>query len=144
MTTPDQSPQYTPPPRGGGGGSWLDEISAWAAAAGEAAAAPAGGYSFEPDELISIAREWDDLAAGYERDIRYADQLCTVEGPGAEYASGDNAQLVRQSGQTLRSTLQERIDYCHAQAKKFRAAAGHYAEAEADAGAEIGKQGGSL
>ncbi|MFI6024119.1 hypothetical protein [Amycolatopsis magusensis] len=106
--------------------------------------APAGGYSFEPAELESIAREWEDLAAAYQMDIRVAEQLAAAEGPGAEYASGDNAQLVRQSGLTLRSALHDRVDYCRAQADKFRTAAGRYAEADTGAGTEIGNQGGSL
>ncbi|QFU94131.1 hypothetical protein [Amycolatopsis sp. YIM 10] len=145
MTTPDQSPHYAPPTSGGdGGGSWFDQIADWAKAAETAASAPVGGYSFEPAELTSIAREWDDLAMAYERDTLQAKVLAQTQGPGAEYASGDNAQLVRQSGETLLTALNDRIDYCRSQAEKFRAAAGHYAQADTDAGAEIGNQGGSL
>ncbi|MBP2180309.1 hypothetical protein [Amycolatopsis magusensis] len=144
MTTPDNPPQYTPPTPVGSGDSWLSHITDWANAAGAAAGAPAGGYSFEPAELNNIAREWDDLAASYEFDRASADVLARTEGPGSEYASGDNAQLVRQSGTTLLQTLQDRIDYCRSQADKFRSAAGRYAEAEADAGTEVSNQGGSL
>ncbi|QFU94116.1 hypothetical protein [Amycolatopsis sp. YIM 10] len=147
MTTPDQPPGYTPP----GSGGFLDqlgeavgELGKLAQATGASAGAPSGGYSFEPDQLIDIAREWDDLADGYVEDMEHADILARVEGPGAEYASGDNAQLVRQSGEALLSALRDRVDYCRAQAEKFRSAAGQYAEAEASAGDEIGKQGGSL
>ncbi|MFI6024141.1 hypothetical protein [Amycolatopsis magusensis] len=51
---------------------------------------------------------------------------------------------MRQSGEALLSALQNRIDYCRAQAEKFRTAAGQYAEADASAGEQIGNQGGSL
>ncbi|MBN6036183.1 hypothetical protein [Amycolatopsis sp. 195334CR] len=144
MTTPDQSPQYTPPTSGDGGGSWFDHIADWAKAADSAASAPAGGYAFEPAELITIAREWDDLAAAYKRDKMQAWTLAQAQGPGAEYASGDHAQLVRQSGETLLSALDDRIEYCLSQAEKFRTAAGSYAQADTEAGAEISNQGGTL
>ena len=147
MTTPDQPPQYTPP---GNGAFWdqlgeaVGDLGKLAQATGASAAAPSGGYSFEPAELIDIARSWDELAAAYKTDMEDAEVLARTEGPGAEYASGDNAQLVRQSGETLLSALQARVDYCQVQAEKFRKAAGQYAEAEASAGDQIGDQGGSL
>ena len=146
MTTPDQ-PQYTPP---GNGAFWdqlgeaAGDLGKLAQATGASAGAPSGGYSFEPDQLIAIARDWDDLAEAYKTDMAQAYRLARAEGPGAEYASGDNAQLVRQSGEALLSALRGRVDYCKAQAEKFRAAAGQYAEAEASAGDQIGNQGGSL
>ncbi|WP_162788682.1 hypothetical protein [Amycolatopsis albispora] len=142
MTTPD-----TPP----GSGGFLDQLGdavgdlgKLAHATGSSAGAPSGGYSFEPDQLNEIAREWDDLAEAYTGDILLAERLARVEGPGAEYASGDNALCVRQSGEALLSALWSRIEYCRSQAEKFRAAAGQYAEAEASAGDQIGNQGGSL
>ncbi|MGC7093832.1 hypothetical protein ACPZ19_04115 [Amycolatopsis lurida] len=142
MTAPDQPP---------GSGGFLDqlgeaagELGNLAHATGASAVVPPGGYSFEPDQLIDIAQEWESLADAYEADILLAKRLTRVEGPGAEYASGDNAQVVRQSGEALVSALGDRVDYCRAQAEKFRSAAGQYAEAEASAGDEIGNQGGSL
>ncbi|MBN6036198.1 hypothetical protein [Amycolatopsis sp. 195334CR] len=146
MSAPDQPPAYTPP-----GGGFLDQLGEsvgqlgkLAHATGGAANAPAGGYSFEPEQLLEIAREWDELADGYMADMEHAEVLARVEGPGAEYASGDNAQLVCRSGEALLSALRGRVDYCRAQAEKFRAAAGQYAEAESSAGDQIGNQGGSL
>ncbi|MGC7093817.1 hypothetical protein ACPZ19_04040 [Amycolatopsis lurida] len=147
MTTPDQSPQYTPSASGGFFdqiGETAGKLGKLAQATGASADAPSGGYSFEPDQLIDIARDWDDLALAYERDMEQARVIARTEGPGAEYASGDNARLVRESGEALLSSLQDRVAYCRSQAEKFRAAAGQYAEADASAGDQIGNQGGSL
>ncbi|MGA6163480.1 hypothetical protein [Amycolatopsis magusensis] len=147
MTAPDQPLRYMP--LGSGGfldrvGDAVGDLGSLAYATGVSANAPSGGYSFEPDQLVGIARDWDDLAVAYERDMDKARQLMRAEGPGAEYASGDNAQFVRRSGEALLSALQNRVDYCRAQAGKFRTAAGQYAEADAGAEEQIGDQGGSL
>ncbi|MFI6024140.1 hypothetical protein [Amycolatopsis magusensis] len=87
MTTPDRPPQY--PPLGSGGfldqvGDAVGNLGSLAYATGTSANVPAGGYSFEPDQLVEIARDWGGLAVAYERDMDKARQLARAEGPGAE------------------------------------------------------------
>ncbi|MCR6488182.1 hypothetical protein M8542_35675 [Amycolatopsis sp. OK19-0408] len=103
-------------------------------------AAEAGGAGFEYDEatLHSLAREWRDLANEFRNDIKNAEAIARTQGPGLDYASEQNAKLVRSSGQTLADTLQQRADYCDSMADKFAAALGKYATAEDTHATEIG------
>jgi hypothetical protein len=105
-----------------------------------------GGAGFEYDEetLHELVREWNDLANEFEDDLQRARLIATAEGPGLEYASCGNAELVRQSGSVLTTTLHERASYCRAMAEKFRTALGKYASAEDAQSTEIKKAGGSL
>ncbi|MGC7093649.1 hypothetical protein ACPZ19_03185 [Amycolatopsis lurida] len=146
MVAPDQ-PRYTPAASGG----FFDQLGAnaeglakLAYATGEALAAPPGGYSFSPDLLVSIAKKWDDLANLFEGGLEDAQTIASTQGPGAEYASGGNAERIRGTGEALMATLVARRDYCWAQAEKFRAAAGSYGEAEARAKEDIEQQDGTL
>ena len=113
---------------------------------GSASAAGAGGAGFEYDEatLHELVREWNDLANEFQDDLSRARVIATTEGPGLEYASGGNAELIRQSGSALTTTLYERAAYCRAMAAKFRVALGKYATAEETHSTEIKRAGGSL
>src|SRR3954466_13645868 len=92
----------------------------------------ASGSGFEYDEatLRELMHEWNDLANEFADDLSRARALATVDGPGLEYASLGNAELVRQSGSALTTTLEERESYCRAMAAKFQVALGKYAAAE--------------
>ncbi len=88
--------------------------------------------------------EWNDLANEFADDLSRARTIATAEGPGLEYASDGNAELIRQSGTALISTLEERESYCRAMAVKFQTALGKYAAAEDAHSTEINQSGGSL
>uniref|UniRef100_UPI000A396003 hypothetical protein n=1 Tax=Amycolatopsis kentuckyensis TaxID=218823 RepID=UPI000A396003 len=105
-----------------------------------------GGAGFEYDEetLRELMHEWNDLANEFEDDLSRARLIATAEGPGLEYASGGNAELIRQSGSALTTTLYERASFCRAMAAKFEAALGKYATAEDRNSTEIKRAGGSL
>lgn len=89
-------------------------------------------------------REWSDLANEFQDDLSRARLIATAEGPGLEYASGGNAELIRQSGSALTTTLYERAAFCRSMAAKFEAAMGKYATAEDRHSTEIKRAGGSL
>ncbi|GAB3493636.1 hypothetical protein [Amycolatopsis cihanbeyliensis] len=133
---------YIPPPSIGGaqrgGLEWL-AAGVVAGATGHAASGP--GFKYSREQLETIAQKWEDLADRYQEDKIDARIMTQAQGPGVEYASQDNAALLRTSGETLLTTLDERVQYCRAQVKKCRAALGQYEAAEDEHEAEINKQG---
>jgi hypothetical protein len=106
----------------------------------------ASGSGFEYDEatLRELMHEWNDLANEFADDLSRARALATVDGPGLEYASRGNAELIRQSGSALSTTLEQRESYCRAMAAKFQTALGKYAAAEDTHSTQINQTGGSL
>jgi hypothetical protein len=88
--------------------------------------------------------DWNDLANEFASDMNAARIIAMTEGPGLEYASGGNAELIRQSGSALTTTLQEREYFCRAMAERFQTALGKYAVAEDTHSTEIKQTGGSL
>jgi hypothetical protein len=102
------------------------------------------GYRYDEASLHELAREWNDLANEFARDLSYAIWLQRAQGPGAEYASGGNAELVRASGDALHATLTAREEYCRSMATKFQTALGKYATAEDTHTRDLNQTGGSL
>lgn len=102
------------------------------------------GYAFTREQLTSIARKWDALADRFERCERYALVMVEVEGPGAEYASINNADKIRESGVALTETLHRRVSYCRSMAEKFRSALTSYDGAEGDTTTTVHRSTGSL
>ncbi|GAB3479719.1 hypothetical protein [Amycolatopsis cihanbeyliensis] len=109
---------------------------------GGAAGGP--GFEYSLDQLRTLKAKWEDLAEAFRADQDHAINIAEAEGPGAEFASEENATMVRNTGMALLGTLKEREDYCWAQAEKFEAAMGQYAANEDDTAAEINKKGGSF
>jgi hypothetical protein len=100
----------------------------------------AGGSGFQYDEatLHELVKEWRELADDFRADFAQAEALVRAKGPGLEYASGNNAELIRASGTSLSDTLQERARYCDAMVAKYVAALGKYTTAEEAHATEIG------
>lgn len=114
------------------------------ARAGSYGGGAGGGFSYDEETLRELMREWNDLANEFADDMNMARAIATAEGPGLEYASGGNAELIRASGAALISTLQNRETYCRAMAAKFQTALRKYAAAEDAHSIEINQAGGSL
>lgn len=100
----------------------------------------AGGAGFKYDEatLHELVKEWRELADEFRADFAQAEALVRAKGPGLEYASGNNAELIRASGTSLSETLQARARYCESMVAKYVAALGKYATAEEAHATEIG------
>ncbi len=135
-----EGPVYNP------GGDWQLPGPNGVPVAGAYGGGGDGGAGFEYDEetLRELMHEWNDLANEFEDDANMARAIATAEGPGLEYASGGNAELVRASGAALISTLQSRETYCRAMAAKFQTALRKYAATEDTHSTEISQAGGSL
>lgn len=102
------------------------------------------GFAYDEATLRELMHEWNDLANEFASDVNAARLIAITEGPGVEYASLGNAELIRQSGSALTTTLEEREAHCRAMAAKFQAALGKYASAEDAHSTEIKQTGGSL
>ncbi|UOX86706.1 hypothetical protein MUY14_33905 [Amycolatopsis sp. FBCC-B4732] len=102
------------------------------------------GFSYDEATLRELVREWNELANEFASDLNAARLIAITDGPGLEYASEGNAELIRQSGSALTTTLEEREAYCRAMAGKFQAALGKYATAEDTHSTSIKGTGGSL
>lgn len=79
-----------------------------------------GSFAYTPDQLRDLAKEWTELALDYDRSAPEARRLAKVEGPGTEFASQSHASVVRRTGEAYRRSLEEKRDYCLAQAQKFQ------------------------
>lgn len=122
-----------------------DGIAAGAAHGGVINAKTTGpGYAFTEEQLQAIARKWEELADRFREGQRDARAIAEAKGPGAEYASEDNAQLVRTSGHALLDTLIAREKFCREQVEKTRAAMGSYVNAEDDAADDVTSQEGKF
>lgn len=100
------------------------------------------GFEYDEATLHDLAKQWSDLAGEFQDDLVQAQRIARAKGPGLEYASGGNAELVRASGDALSSTLKQRIQYCQDMSDKYVAALGKYATAEDRHATEISKQAG--
>ena len=90
------------------------------------AAAARGSFSFDPDELQSLIRKWEDLADSYLASTRTAREMVTIEGPGLDFASEAHAEVANKSGASYAAYLQHNYDYCLKQAELFQAALDDY------------------
>ncbi|RSN66225.1 hypothetical protein DMH01_07060 [Amycolatopsis sp. WAC 04182] len=99
-----------------------------------------GGFKYDEATLHELVKEWRDLAAEYLKDLADAEFIANAQPPGVEYASGDNAQLIRSSGDALTTALKERAAYCENMAAKYVSALGKYATAEERATEDINQQ----
>ncbi|MEV5714434.1 hypothetical protein AB0L41_11085 [Amycolatopsis mediterranei] len=135
-----EGPVYDP------GGDWQLPGPNGVRGAGSYGGGDGAGAGFEYDEetLRELMHEWNDLANEFADDANAARVIATAEGPGLEYASGGNAELVRASGAALISTLQSRETYCRAMAARFQTALSKYATTEEAHSTEIHQAGGSL
>ncbi|WP_436494421.1 hypothetical protein [Actinokineospora sp. HUAS TT18] len=85
-----------------------------------------GKFSFKPDEIEAIVKDWVTLAEGYEDSRARSQEMVVVNGPGAEVASEMHASTARISGQAYLDSLNDKVEYCYSQAQKFQDALSDY------------------
>ena len=118
------------------------QAGTYGAPAGTGASGP--GFKYDRATLQELADDWKSLADEFRSDLAKANVIAGARGPGKEYASGGNAEMVRTSGSALVTTLFERQQYCREMANRFVTALGKYARAEDTHSTEIKQTGGSL
>jgi len=102
------------------------------------------GFKYDRATLEQLAKDWNDMANEFSDDLVFATAIQRAKGPGLEYASGGNADMINASGNALYSTLMARKEYCRSMAAKFQAALGKYATTEETHTTDIKQTGGSL
>ncbi|MEU9690965.1 hypothetical protein [Amycolatopsis japonica] len=139
MAVPEGSPVYEP------GLRW-SEVDRFGPTGGSYGTPVAEGAGFAYDEatLHELVTEWTDLSREYRNDLHEAQVIAVAQPPGLEYASGDNAEITRKSGEALVQALTERIAYCEKMATKYVTALGKYATAEEQAKITIDQQSESI
>jgi hypothetical protein len=137
-----QPPVYDPNTRRAPAHLITPHAGTYGSTAGIGASGP--GFKYDRATLEQLKTDWNDMANEFAEDRLRADVIGRTEGPGLEYASGGNAELVRSSGKALLATLTEREQYCRTMANKFRTALGNYASAEDTHSTKIKQTGGSL
>ncbi|RSN19008.1 hypothetical protein DMC63_16355 [Streptomyces sp. WAC 05977] len=135
MAVPEGSPTYEP------GLRW-SEVDRFRPSGGSYGTPVAQGAGFKYDEatLHELVKEWTDLAKEYQDDRFDAELIAVAQPPGREYASGDNAEITRQSGRALMEALDQRVAYCENMAAKYVAALGKYASEDERAASAVNQQ----
>jgi hypothetical protein len=90
------------------------------------AAAARGSFSFDPDELQSLIRKWEELAQSYDDSSVEAELMCRIKAPGDDFASKGHAAVANTSGNSYLAYLRHNRDYCNDQAQLFQAALNDY------------------
>src|SRR5699024_2929458 len=92
----------------------LDAGAAAGAVGGQASTGGgSGGYVFSREEIDGVIKQWEDLRDELEADLREANIIADVDGPGREFASGDFESAAHSSGRTLRNQMVRMRDYAN-------------------------------
>lgn len=101
------------------------------------------GFAFSAEELERIRAGWDGLFESYGSALGQAAVLIEVNrGPGNEYASENNAKLIKSFGEKLVAALEERARHCSRMTELLRETLGSYAVTEHDATERVTHEGG--
>lgn len=98
-----------------------------------------GTFSFDPDELQSLIKKWEDLADSYEQSALNADSVIRIKGPGDDFASKAHAKSANTSGQSYLDYLEHNRRYCLTQAQAFQSALNEYLGVDDDNATEFNK-----
>jgi hypothetical protein len=82
-------------------------------------AGSAGRFSFSPDEIRAIVKEWKELAVEYQLSIKRAEGWQAARASGVEWVSECHAAKTCSSGNRYLDSLEEKYGYCLKQAVKF-------------------------
>lgn len=134
---------YVPPPREPGRGTSRSAPDHTQASAKEPGYDR--GFAFSAEELTRLRAGWDTLFENYGSALGQAAVLIEVNrGPGEEYASENNAQLIKSFGEKLVVALEERAQHCSRMTQVLRETLGSYAMAENDAVERVTRESGML
>ena len=89
-----------------------------------------GQFSYAPDEMKQVVKNWIELANSYDQSLRNCDIIVQVLPPAEDFASTAFAKAANSSGRSYMAYLQHNRDYCLEQAQLFQDALDDYLGAE--------------
>jgi hypothetical protein len=105
------------------------------------AAAARGSFSFDPDELQSLIRKWEELADSYRDSLAVSEVMALIDPAGDDFASKAHATAANTSGKSYLTYLDHNWKYCRDQAQLFKNALNDYLGVEDNNKSKIDKSG---
>ncbi|MFC4858930.1 hypothetical protein [Actinophytocola glycyrrhizae] len=105
------------------------------------AAQAQGTFSFDPDDLRSLIKKWQELADSYENSIYRADSMTRIDPPGGDFASESYVKVAIASGNSYIEYLRHNQQYCSRQAQLFQDALDDYLGVEQTNVTEVNESG---
>jgi hypothetical protein len=114
---------------------------AWKQTAADLQPSSSGGhFVYDKQQMHAIAQKWDELAQHYANSNRDAIWMGLVRGPGDEYASKGHALDANMSGGAYSDSIIACMEYCSAQAAKYREVLGEVVNADDDGHRKLQQQ----
>jgi hypothetical protein len=98
-----------------------------------------GQYTFDPDQIRQVIKNWTDLATSYATSWRQARPMTNVAPPGNEFVSESFAAKANWSGESYIAYCQRNTDICVREAQRYQDALDAYLGAEDRTIIELGK-----
>lgn len=89
-----------------------------------------GTFTFDPDTIAQVVKNWKDLADSYNDSLRSADPMVRVAPPGDEFVSESFAEKANASGNSYLAYCEHNRDICLREAQRYQDALDTYLGAE--------------
>jgi hypothetical protein len=98
-----------------------------------------GGYTFDPDTIKQVIKNWVELANSYAQSAAEARPMARIGPPGDEFVSKSFADKANASGESYISYCIHNADICTHEAQRYQDALDAYLGAEERTIIKIGK-----
>jgi hypothetical protein len=89
-----------------------------------------GRFTFDPDTITQVVKNWKDLADSYDQSVRDARSMTQVAPPGDEFVSESFADKANASGKSYIAYCEHNRDMCKREAQRYQDALDTYLGAE--------------
>lgn len=100
-----------------------------------------GGYSFSPEEIDAVLKQWEDLRDDLQNDLDEANKIANVQAPGNEPASNTFVGSANPAGQALLQQTKSMLEHTKQYIDALKQAKGVTEQAEEQATEDAGKAG---